>query len=261
MKKELVSSFSFQSNYYGHIISDLQIILTHFKKKRDISFVWLCGDSSLDNKYWAYGTGYALNGFEEILHHMPLDVGYHLNKECKNNNSKKVVLNCAVEESTLGERIVSSTNVKLTPHDIFIQQNIGKKDVLVVSLGANDIALKWDFWTVYNAVKLYCLNSQKSIENDISKCWGGPYFIDLFKNKTQQYLTVMLSKTLPSKVIVCCIYFPDENTYTWGGSWANYLLRMLMYDTNPTILQSVIKGIYKKCHMEIKIPGIKRFRT
>ena len=265
MKKELVSSITFQSNYYGHIISDLQSILTHFKQKKDISFVWLCGDSSLDNKYWTHGTTPALNGFEDILSSldgpygpygptMPLDVGYHLNEECDINNSNKVVLNCAVEASTLGERVLSSTNVRLTQHDIFIQENIGKKDVLVVSLGANDISLKWDYWTVYNASKLYYLNSQKSIENDINKCWGGPYFVDLFKNKIEQYLTVMLSKTLPSKVIVCCIYFPDENTSS--GGWADYILKMLMYDTNPEILQSVIKGIYKKCHSEIKIQGI-----
>ena len=87
------------------------------------------------------------------------DVSYHLNSLMK--NEEYVVINCAIEESTLGERKEN----KLLEQDKFIQNRIKKEDILIVSVGGNDIALSPNISTIWNMLLLMKLNSENTIIN------------------------------------------------------------------------------------------------
>eukprot|EP00041_Stephanoeca_diplocostata_P027741 m.770112 g.770112 ORF g.770112 m.770112 type:complete len:186 (-) comp23238_c3_seq18:95-652(-) len=121
---------------------------------------YLAGDSSLDNKYWILQrTAPAVNGFEEILQ-PPVavpDVAHHLNAilaDSLQGSSKQTTgaLNTAVEATTLGSRVGKCG--KLWPSDIFIRDHITENDVLVVSVGGNDIALSPSCSTICNILGL-----------------------------------------------------------------------------------------------------------
>ena len=75
--------------------------------------MWLLGDSSLDNKYWLPSPGTrtpAVNGFEAVLSPptMRRDVAYWTNKHLADATAgvAPFCLNAAVEESTIGHRIL-----------------------------------------------------------------------------------------------------------------------------------------------------------
>ena len=76
-------------------------------------------------------------------------------------NEEYVVINCAIEESTLGERKEN----KLLEQDKFIQNRIKKEDILIVSVGGNDIALSPNISTIWNMLLLMKLNSENTIIN------------------------------------------------------------------------------------------------
>jgi len=81
-----------------------------------------------------------------------------------------------VEATTLNERCFS-----LQPQDIFLRDNIGKDDILVVSIGGNDIALRPSICTIASMAGLLCLPSS-IVENGFS-CWAPPVshnVLDLF---------------------------------------------------------------------------------
>jgi hypothetical protein len=49
----MIKSTSFYNNYHGHKVKDLQKLYKHLKNiNPDKHFIYLAGDSSLDNKYW-----------------------------------------------------------------------------------------------------------------------------------------------------------------------------------------------------------------
>ena len=52
--------------------------------------------------------------------------------------TKYAVINCSIEESTIGDR----SCYRLLPQDQFIKEHINSNDILVISIGGNDIALK-----------------------------------------------------------------------------------------------------------------------
>jgi hypothetical protein len=88
-----------------------------------------------------------------------------------------------VEATTLNERCFT-----LTPQDEFLRDNIGKDDVLIVSIGGNDIALRPSICTIASMAGLLCLPTS-FVENGCSfwappvsdlspwtyKCRGGPF--------------------------------------------------------------------------------------
>ena len=139
----LIPSGDFYSQYHGHNEGYLQQIVDHFRS-RDNSIIWFAGDSTLDNKYWFYDTHSACNGYQEVLDPamMKADVCYWTNKELERNpaakSSQLVCVNTSIEATTLSNRGCCT----LMAQDKVIQENIGKNDYLVVSIGGNDIALK-----------------------------------------------------------------------------------------------------------------------
>ena len=47
-----VSWREFYDEYLGHRIEHLQVVHEGLKRSGKERFIWLCGDSSLDNKHW-----------------------------------------------------------------------------------------------------------------------------------------------------------------------------------------------------------------
>ena len=130
-----VSFKDFYESGPGHKREHLQII-----SSIDLPKVYLTGDTSLDNKKYIGTKNYkAINGYENILNpsNMKGDVCFHLNYFLKALEIKYLVLNCATDDSAVCEKMT-----KLNQSDEFVRDNITENDILVVSIGGNDIALK-----------------------------------------------------------------------------------------------------------------------
>lgn len=205
----LISSRDFYGEYHGHLVQHLRRVHRVLGTR---ARVFLAGDSSLDSKFYqAECTANPINGYENILSPSGCrqDVCYWMNKEL---GPEYAVINCAVEESTLRER---KTNV--LPQDEFIRDNISQDDILVVSVGGNDVALRPTIGTAWNALKAVFLNSSASISAQPHNTWGMSHFRGLFCDATQAYIEKLVSRKKPKLIIVCMIYFPglfSNSTYT-----------------------------------------------
>lgn len=201
----------------------------------------------MDNKYWLpEASAEATNGYERVLD-PPLsrrDVAYWLNAL---GGPAMATVNCAVEESTLAAR-----NAALLPQDVFIRDHIARDDVLVVSVGGNDVALHPTLSTLWNVLKGVFLNQVCALRASPSTAWGMPYFRTLFRDTLQRYIERLVEKTAPRVVVVCMIYFPDE---TCAESWAATTLRLLMYDSRPAKLQALIEAVYACATQGIIVDG------
>lgn len=293
-KKEQISSSSFYWNYHGHRITDLEALYRRLRQMGCSSLVWLAGDSSMDNKHWFFDdvgksnpdvmydddiAAPAVNGYEKLLEppRMIKDVCYWLNNgiaQCRPGDGPPAIccINTAVEESTLGERLEDPANSRgehggptalAFPQDTFIRDHIGENDVLVVNLGGNDIALRPSKWTIAYMAALVYLSATPIIRylswawNPFSGCYIGfpiglSYFVDMFKQKTKEYLEQLVVKQKPKRIVVCMLYHLDQQP---GGSWADQVLGMLGYDTNPAKLQAVIKRVFELGTSQIQIEG------
>lgn len=221
-------------------------------KSQNKNMVYLAGDSSLDNKYWIRDKFHdALNGYQNILSPptMIADISYHLNKIFEEEKSNYCAINCAVEESTLDERFTN-----LLMQDKFIRDNITEEDMIIVSIGGNDIALKPSKTTIQNLLTLVKRNSINTLENNSEAAWGISYFVDMFKKEVENYVIKLTSKRKPKLVIVCMIYYPDEST---TGSWAGRTLGYLDYNHDPKKLQTIIHQLFLLATYKINIPGCK----
>ncbi|CAO2655005.1 Nn.00g117380.m01.CDS01 [Neocucurbitaria sp. VM-36] len=247
-----INCSKFYFEWKGHPIEDLtkfhNIILA---ERLDKPIIYLAGDSSLDNKYWVHLSG----------ENVPTDVPEIYEKTLKNPVPKPDVafwmnhlledratcINTAVEESMLRDR-----DDKLLPHDEFIRDNIRAEDVLVVSIGANDIALKPLPCTIRHMLQLAWLTQRSSLED--GSAWSLKYFKHMFGTKIQDYITRVTAKTRPRAVIVCMIYFPLE-AGLGQESWADVQLKALGYNSYPSQLQTAIRAMYEIATKKIKVEG------
>ena len=241
---------TFYGEYHGHTVSDITRLrngLLALNPQRN--FVYLAGDSSLDNKYWLMNDDYqeAVNGYEKVLQppNMLPDISYHLNTLLVGSNY--YAINTAIEESTIASR-----EKGLLPQDQFIRNHITHNDILIVSLGGNDIALSPSAATIFNAAKMVYLNSLGMIKKGPESAWGMSHFIEMFKDDVQKYILQLIGNVRPKKIIVCMIYYPDQ---TMTGSWADRTLGLLGYNDDPTKLQEAIKQIFLRATCNINIPG------
>jgi hypothetical protein len=244
------SRFYFQ--WKGHPLSDLvRFRAIALAERPNTPIVYLAGDSSLDNKYWLH------KSVEEIGIDVPAiyaetlesprpkpDVSFWLNHFL---GERATCINTAVEESMLRER-----DQNLLSHDEFVRDNIRQQDVLIVSIGANDIALRPLPSTVRHMLQLAWLTSRKSLENGTA--WSLPYFEQIFGAKVKDYITRITATTKPRVVIVCMIYFPLEAQFG-QKSWADMQLKALGYNSHPEQLQTAIRAMYEKATKQIKIDG------
>ncbi len=261
--------------YHGHRIPHLQSVRSSLVKNGCKSFIYLAGDSTLDNKHWLFlgptkqgadftderFTGAACNGYEKALTppRMVKDVAYWLNHEIAKSEAKGRVacINASIEESCIGER-----DKGLMAQDQFIRDNIGADDTLVICVGGNDIALKPTLCTILNMASLIFCTSTCCIRSLSCGCanscfgcgfpLGLGYFIHMFKSKVQDIIERITAKTRPKTVVVCMLYYLDERP---GGSWADATLKLLGYNTNPAKLQALIRRIFELATRSINIKG------
>lgn len=253
-----VNTSRFYMEWKGHDIDDITAfhsITSKFRPNKPI--IYLAGDSSFDNKYWVPSSGPAGEPLDvdvpEIYRqtlnrpHPKPDIAFWLNHFL---GGSATTLNLAVEESTLRDR-----EKDLLEHDKFIRDHIEPEDILIVSVGANDIALKPTFATMRNMLQLAWLTPRSSLEKGTA--WSLSHFTDMFKNQVEAYVSRIVEKQKPRAVIVCMIYYPLEAGASNQKSWADLQLKLLGYNSFPGQLQTAIRAMYELATKKIKIEGTK----
>jgi hypothetical protein len=176
------------------------------------------------------------------------------------SSKRTAAINTAVEASTVNER-----TFRLRPQDRFIRDNIQSQDILVVSVGGNDIALLPCPCTICSMAGLmllpqactekgctcgtcpcddYCCGCGPSLASCLCAfppCLG--YLRHLLSTRVEKYIETLTTKTRPSQILVCMIYYPDE---TPTPSWAGGPLALLGYNRNPGKLQALIRKAYQE---------------
>ena len=290
-----IDADEFYSQYHGHPAHHLKYIHDEMRRSAESSntsssIIWTAGDSSLDNKYWFSTSKNAVPGVYQKLLEPPrskCDVTYWLNElmhQRRQESSGESVtppffsgagaLNTAVEATTLNERFGGHN---LTKQDCIIRDNIREEDILIVSIGGNDIALFPSVCTILSMVGIICCVPERMLKSGYTcytcpyddyccgcgpsaiSCLGGMppclgYLTHLFGTRVENYIRSLVSKRKPRKILVCMIYFPDEDSRS--SSWANGTLGALGYNSNPSKLQQVIKLGYKEATSRINIPGV-----
>ncbi len=167
----------------------------------------------------------------------------------------------SVEATTLNQR-----TVKLLPQDQFLRDNIREDDILIVSIGGNDVALRPTPCTICAMLGILrlpqscirngtvccsipmndychgCTTSLLSCLGSCPPCLG--YFHHLFGVRVQKYIERLTSKTKPKKILVCMIYYPDEDVDS--PSWASASLGVMGYNKDPKRLQGLIQKAFEE---------------
>lgn len=277
VETQMLDPIAFYAEWSGHPIAMLQQAVEYFRKAHpDKRLIWLAGDSSLDNKYWVrLSTDVkpwrdpTRNGWHELLPYMLPDVAYHVNAKLMGSIGDQTkpaldgcaCVNAAVEESMLRQRLPD----KLLPHDKLIRDSISENDVLVVSIGGNDIALLPTPKTMLAVLSLVGKSAWKQLGPDgtgqltdqqwlsVESSWQFRHLVRLFKTQVEQYLRMLTAKTRPALIVPCMIYYPQVSANT--KSWANFSLKCLRYTAKPWILQALIKRLYEKATCQIQVDG------
>jgi hypothetical protein len=263
-----LGALRFYNEFSGHRPADLNVLYKSLKDSGCDNFIFLAGDSSLDNKHWIFKdqtnksiadlkdptiSRAAINGYESVLSpaRMLADVNYWLNfllKESRSSSAKKTCsIMTAVEASMLKQRQVS-----LLAQDRFIKQHITAQDSLLVSIGANDIAMGPGVKTrkfLKEIIDSY--TKTKSIAQD-SKAMKHLY--DIFGKKIASYISKIVGDSKPKNIIVAMIYYPSLEK---SGSWADPTLRAMLYDSDPRLLQKIIDLCFLNAVKTIDILGSK----
>lgn len=244
-----IDSSSFYAEYFGHRVQQLCTLRECLPSERGI--MYLVGDSTLDNKHWIESWTQSVNGYERVLEpaRSKPDVAHNLNDGLveRGLGGKWVTINAAVEESTVGLRAKSGG---LLEHDEFVRSSISERDVLVVSCGGNDVALKPTAWT---AVSMLMLVNSPAWMIDVGLAPGMGHFVRLFGDGTKSYIENIIALRKPRAVAVCMLYYLDE---TPSGSWADGTLGALGYNKNPAKLQLIMRKLFEKATKIVKIEGV-----
>jgi hypothetical protein len=159
-----ISSRSFYSEFHGHKVEHLKELLPRLRASCDL-LIWTAGDSSLDNKYWFNDQRPSVGAYHDALE-PPIskcDVTYWLNYLAQNYAGERMAaINTAVEATTLNERTFA-----LRPQDRFLRDNMRSDDILIVSVGGNDVALCPTPCTIVSILGLLKL-PLACIENSVS---------------------------------------------------------------------------------------------
>lgn len=158
-----------------------------------------------------------------------------------------VCINCAVEESTLRGR-----SAALLPQDDFAARNMAATDVVVVSVGGNDVVLAPTTKTIGS---MLWLARFASLDNILAgTAWGMGHMVALFHDALQDYVrrVCCASDKRPVAVVVCAPYFPG----TKGSGWADGALNALGYSF-PLRLQAIIRVLFNKAIAAVTVPGVR----
>jgi len=261
-----VDAGDYYAEYHSHPIALLARVRAGLVAAGCKQFIFLAGDSSLDNKHWFFKSfaskasqlnndeiaAPALNGYETILSppRMVKDVSYWLNVEMAQRLGPRKVccLMTSIEESTVEDRAKG-----LLLQDAFIRDNLTEEDYLILSVGGNDVALHPTLRTSFNML-LLTKAPTALIKSGLAPGFG--YFVKLFHERIENLIKELVAKRKPRAVLVCMIYYPDERA---GGSWADFTLGTLGYNEDPTKLQLIIKTIFEKiAEKGFHVPGLSR---
>ncbi|OLQ00352.1 hypothetical protein AK812_SmicGene17009 [Symbiodinium microadriaticum] len=266
---QMVPAGPFYATYHGHDARYLEQLLDgllalHHQR----TTIYLAGDSSLDNKTWLFNQGApaerwrpaaahapAVNGYEQLLQppRMVCDVTYWMNQILFDLGAPAFALNTAIEATTLASRVggvqccIMPSCCGLYEQEV-IRDRIRPGDMLVISVGGNDIALAPSIFTVL-AMVLLMLTPWPFL------FWFHPavaYFIGLFRFQVQCYADRLTQRTRPAKIGVCMIYNLDERN---GESWANMALCILCYTCFPSMLQRRMRLVFELATCRIQVPG------
>jgi hypothetical protein len=260
----LVPDREFYAEYHGHKVQDLQWI--HSELRRECGrFIFLCGDSRLDNKHWFFSkepggpiparefsddslTAPAINGYESVLGgggrashdeepRMAMDVNYWFNRVAAEELGplECCTIMSSVEASTAADR----HHFGLLAQDQFIRDAVSEDDAVVMSVGGNDVALAPTWAT---AVNMALLNLSPQWLVLLGAAPGHRHFVKWFHTVIYSYVRQLVAKTRPRKVIVNMIYYPDEAVDE--EAWPGKTLQLLGYDASPGRLQLILRRLY-----------------
>lgn len=261
-----INAQAFYNEYHGHRIADLTALYQGLVRVRGPPspthhFVWLVGDSSLDNKYWILSQRVAaVNGYEQLLspaRSVP-DIAHCLNAAFAQQEQQQqqqqqaggaggpqphrfTVINCSVEESTVGVR---ESGAKLLPQDAFVRDNVSPHDIVLCSLGGNDIALKPTVGTILSIGWLAKISSTVAVKTGTA--WGLGHLRSLFGEQYEGYLRALFAKTRPLMLVPSMIYYMDMNAK--AESWANFTLGAIGYNAaaGQAHVQALIDRVYEE---------------
>ena len=216
-------------------------------------FIYLAGDSSLDNKFWlGEADAPAINGYEAVLQpaRMRKDVSYWLNQLAAERVGPRQLctIMSSVEASTLADR-----SPGLLGQDAFIRDHLNPEDMVIVSVGGNDIALRPTIATVLNLMALLLLSPTWLLEQAPTWAPGFGHLARLFSTRLLEMVKELIGRTKPSKVVVCMIYYPQMAPD--ASSWASSSLALLDYDRHPAKLQLLIRAIFTQAMVNLQLPG------
>ena len=231
--------------------------------------IWLAGDSSLDNKFWLKNTKRtpACNGEERALRfgggaaELPEDVAHAANTLLAARGLPFGCVNAAIEESTLARR----AGGVLLPQDEVLRDQLADGDVIIVSVGGNDIAFQPSLATIMALLRMLglpccCLPrlggaSDARLEDGTAP--GFAHIAKIFGADTRDFVRALLSgpqRAQPALVIVNMIYHPLEaNAGACGGGWADLALSALGYNSNPGRLQIVNRSLFRDATSRIDL--------
>lgn len=230
-----INATSFYDNYEGHPVDDLRELLSGETDGKPS--IYLAGDSTLDNKFWipTHAEQHPDQRLNARLSHPSVrrDVAYWLAHFA---SGKYHVVNTAVEASLLRTRV----RANLLPQDELVRDALTEDDVLVVSAGGNDIALSPKIATAWAVLRNVYLGGEA----------GMPTLRALFRDDLELYIAMLTKRTKPRVVIVCMLYFPDEED---APSWASHTLRALRYNGRPSRMQEAMKRVYATAVTQIAV--------
>ncbi|CAD7939085.1 unnamed protein product [Amoebophrya sp. A120] len=225
--------------YLHSLVTLLQTKLDIHRKSGPPAFlVYLLGDSSLDNKHWLYPndwskpdfflnknkldltntafTAPACNRYEQVLSQPARsvqDVCYWLNRRAADHGAQLLeteptsvflhtphlyFVNAAVEASTLA--MCHST---LLPQDQVVADRVTPDDVLVVSVGHNDMAF-------YRTRDVEHVLKHGTTDDKVARM-AVELFHDVYKRNLEAYLNKVLDGKRCKLLVVCMLYNLDEN--------------------------------------------------
>ena len=241
-----IDASAFYREYKGHLVPHLAAVHAGLLAQSREAFVFLCGDSSLDNKHWFFGACpqpfvAAANGMERLLeppHSIP-DVAHCLNALLAASAAplRLACINGAVEESALHER---SRGV-LLKQDAWVAATAGPRDAIVVCCGGNDVVLKPLPDTVQALLALLTRSTPASLADGSAP--GLDHFVRLFRDQLGDFVR-RLCANRPRLCIVCMVYYPQLSSLG-AASWASHSLGQMGYTQRPELLQSIIRAVYQ----------------
>lgn len=247
-----VEGEKYYNHFHGVHRQHLRRVYEKLRKRENESIIFLAGDSSLDNKYWITEKSPATRGYRDVLYPptMKQDVTYWINRECELRDMPYTCITTAVEATTLHHRRPEEPSMY---QDKFIREHISNDDVLVVSVGGNDIALYPSTRTVISLAMIAYLWPSSWVRDGWAP--GMAHVRSIFKDDTERYVSTLIGDKKPRAVIVCMIYHPDTNAESY--SWASSTLGILGYDASPSTLHTAIASMYRDATCAIRIPGVR----